>query len=68
MKKTIPELQAENARFRKALEAIRDYPGKRRADSDGYPAEIAYDEFAYKRIVDAYRKAARNALKGRKPA
>ena len=35
-----------------ALEAIRDYE----------PSEIVYDEFAYKRMVESFRSAARKAL------
>jgi hypothetical protein len=34
-------------------------------EEDGYPVEIVYDEydeFAYKRIVDSYRDAAKKAL------
>lgn len=58
------QILAENARLRKALEAIRDFPkpGNPRRTEDGYPAEIAYDEFAYRRVVDSYRDAARAAL------
>ncbi len=50
-------------RMREALEAIRDYPSPdgRRAD-DGYPDEIIYDEFAYRRMVDSYRAAAEAGL------
>jgi hypothetical protein len=28
-----------------------------RRDDEGYPTEIAYDEYAYKRLVDTYREA-----------
>jgi hypothetical protein len=51
-------------RLRTALEAIRDFPkpGTSRRTEDGYPDEIVYDEFAYRRIVDSYREAARAAL------
>lgn len=51
-----------------ALTAIRDYPkeGSPRRDEDGYPLEIEYDEFAYRRIVDSYREIARAALSGSK--
>ena len=50
--------------LRKALKAVRDYPpkGHGRRDEDGYPTEIIYDDFAYKRIVDSFREAASNGL------
>ena len=50
-------------RMKEALEAIRDYPqnGDRRTD-DGYPDEIQYDEYAYRRLVDSYRAAAEAGL------
>lgn len=49
------------------LEAIRDYPKEDnpRRDNEGYPLEVVYDEFAYKRMVDNYRSAAREGLKGK---
>jgi hypothetical protein len=41
------------------LLAIRDYG----ADSDdGYPQEIVFDKFAYRRIVDSYRQVAEQAI------
>ncbi len=51
------------SRMREALEAIRDYPPSdgRRTD-DGYPDEIIYDEFAYRRLVNSYRAAATAGL------
>lgn len=50
--------------MREALEFIRDYPpkGASRRTDDGYPAEVIYDEYAYQRMVDSYRDAARRAL------
>ncbi len=50
-------------RMKEALEAIRDYPqkGGRRTD-DGYPSEVVYDEFAYRRMVNSYRDAAKAGL------
>ncbi len=46
------------------LKGILEYPreGNPRRSVDGYPAELAYDEFAYKRMVDSYRDAARAAI------
>ena len=41
-------------KLKDCLEAIRDY--------ERTPMEIEYDEFAYWRIVEAYREAARNGL------
>ncbi len=51
------------ARMKEALEAIRDYPqeGGRRTE-DGYPDEVIYDEFAYRRMVNSYRSAAEAGL------
>ncbi len=50
-------------RMKQALEAIRDYPqeGGRRTD-DGYPSEVLYDEFAYRRMVNGYRETAEAGL------
>lgn len=58
------DLAAENKRLRSYLEAIRDYPRKGQGcrTKDGYPAEVCYDEFAYKRIVGTYRDTAKAAL------
>lgn len=48
------------------MRTIRDYPnGGKRATDDGYPLEIAYDEFAYRRMVDNYRDVARDFLNKR---
>ena len=44
------------------LLAIRDYGVSGPRSSHGYPSEVCYDEFAYKRIVDGYRRAAGDAL------
>lgn len=57
-------LVKQNYEFRKALETIRDFPTPEasRRTEDGYPEEIVYDEFAYRRIVDSYREFARVAL------
>ncbi len=45
--------------LREILIAIRDYGND---TESGYPEEIAYDEFAYNRIVESYRDAARKGL------
>lgn len=52
--------EAKLAEATKRLEAIRDYPkkGDSRRTEDGYPLEIVYDEFAYRRMVDSYREVA----------
>ena len=52
--------------FRDSIEAltiIATYPpvGGRRTE-DGYPSEVVYDEYAYKRIIDSYRRVANTAL------
>lgn len=56
--------EAQVERLREALEVIRDFPigGRGRQTEDGYPLEVSYDEFAYRRLVDSYREAARAAL------
>ena len=49
--------------MKEALEAIRDYPPESgRRTKDGYPDEIIYDEFAYRRMVNSYREAAEAGL------
>lgn len=50
--------------LRKVLRGIVAYPppGHDRRDEDGYPAEFAYDEFAYRRVVDSFREAIDRAL------
>jgi hypothetical protein len=56
---TIKDLRKTIASLRAVLTAIREYG----TDTEsGYPEEICYDQFAYKRIVDSYRDAARNSL------
>ncbi|PJN96464.1 hypothetical protein CNY89_02375 [Amaricoccus sp. HAR-UPW-R2A-40] len=57
-------LRARVAGLEGALTDIRDFPrpGYPRRDEDGYPMEIEYDEFAYRRMVDGYRHVARAAL------
>lgn len=64
--KTNSELKKENEWLRRGLRAIISYPkkGEPRRTKDGYPEEIVCDEFAYKRMVDSYRAAARAALAG----
>ena len=54
--------EAKLAEAVKVMEAIRDYPKAGRTTEDGYPSEIVYDEFAYKRMVDSYRATARSFL------
>lgn len=60
---TITAQAQEIERLKIALEAIETYPpeGDKRRTKDGYPSEVVYDEYAYKRIVDAFRFAAREA-------
>ncbi len=50
--------------LRKALRQIVGYPtgGHCRRTEDGYPVEVDYDEFAYKRMVDSFRDAITRAL------
>jgi len=47
-----------------ALKHIRDFPKPDypRRTEDGYPEEIIYDEFAYRRIINSYRDCANQAL------
>ena len=55
--------------LRKIIEEIIAYPpkGNPRRTRDGYPAEYAYDEYAYQRMVRSYRIALKNALRDTKP-
>jgi hypothetical protein len=46
-------LHAAAPKMRRALEAIRDYE----------PHEVVKDDFAYDRMVDSYRVAAREAIR-----
>lgn len=50
--------------IRKALKDVIAYPekGHPRRTKDGYPSELAYDEFAYKRIVNSFRDALKEIL------
>jgi hypothetical protein len=58
---------------KKKLKGIKDavrtvilYPKKGvdpRRTNDGYPLEVVYDVFAYKRMVKSYRDALRNILR-----
>jgi hypothetical protein len=61
---TAHEAYARQEELQKALADIRDFPkpGTSRRTDEGYPLEIDYDDFAYKRIVDSYREAAARAL------
>ena len=52
-------------KLEKAIKEIIVYPPKKsnRRTKDGYPLELLYDEFAYKRIVNSYRDGLKNLLK-----
>ena len=50
--------------LKSSLQVIIDYPAADgRSTKDGYPKEVAYDEFAYQRMVDSFRSAIRKAIK-----
>ncbi len=55
------------AKEKKAIEEVISYPkeGTYRRTKDGYPSEISYDEFAYKRMVDSYRDVLKGILRGK---
>ena len=55
----LERLENENQRLKELLRQIVAYPpeGHERRADEGYPAEIVYDEFAYRRIVDFYRES-----------
>ena len=59
------KIKKQRNKYRKFLKIIRDFPpkGYSRRTEDGYPAEIVYDEYAYKRIINSYRKLAKKGLK-----
>ncbi len=50
---------------KKAITQVIPYPkkGTPRRTKDGYPSEVSYDEFAYKRMVDSYRDALKEILR-----
>lgn len=63
----IPDLIATIEALREVVEVVESiarYPADDpdRATDDGYPAEVVYDEFAYKRMVDSYRGALNAAI------
>lgn len=64
----VERLHIENKRLKEALMIIYNFPPKDypRRTKDGYPSEIIYDEFSYKRIINTYRDVARLALRMRK--
>ena len=50
--------------LRTKLRQVVNYPppGHPRRTRDGYPCEIAYDQYAYERMVDSFREAINEAL------
>jgi len=52
---------------KKAIKKVISYPekGMPRRSKDGYPSEVVYDEFAYKRMIDLYRDALKEILRGK---
>lgn len=50
--------------IRHALKELKAYPkpSEPRRTKDGYPLEVSYDEWAYKRMVDSYRDAIKQIL------
>lgn len=66
LKRELAEARKDVERLREKLQEIRDWPPKDypRRDADGYPKEYMYDEFAYRRMIDSYRHAIDNAMKG----
>jgi len=60
-KKWLENYQKE---LRAAIQSIIDYPpnGSNRRTDDGYPLEVSYDEYAYKRMVDSYRSGLEELL------
>ncbi len=63
-KSRIKKLEAEVTRLRKGIGGIIDFPDEEygRRTEDGYPEEIVYDEFAYRRLVNSYRSFGRELL------
>jgi hypothetical protein len=49
---------------KKRLRYAINYPTTKqgRRTDDGYPEEVCYDEYAYKRMVDSYRDALKGIL------
>lgn len=50
--------------IKKAITAVMEYPpvGHPRRDEDGYPTEIACDDYAYRRMIDSIRSALKQIL------
>ena len=50
--------------IRKALKQVIEYPTKEqgRRTKDGYPSEIIYDKWAYRRMIDSVRRALKEIL------
>jgi len=53
MNKRLERLKKQNQVLKEWLRAIRDCK----------PTEVCYDEFAYKRMIESYRDAAKNGLR-----
>ena len=51
--------------IKKAIQQIISYPkkGEPRRTKDGYPSEFAYDDYAYKRMVNSFRDALKKVLR-----
>ena len=52
----------------KQLKKVIAYPTKAqgRRTKDGYPSELIYDEYRYKRMIDSFRQALKDILKDSK--
>jgi hypothetical protein len=67
IKKQKTEIELLKAKIKVLEEGLNwfiTFPDKdyERRTEDGYPSEIIYDEFAYKRMIRTYRKSAENIL------
>jgi hypothetical protein len=63
LEKDLSNANKQNKKLRTALESIANYPPPDgRVDEDGYPSEVVYDQYAYRRMVDSYRECAKQVL------
>lgn len=59
-----PQINKNYTKAMDHLKYLREFPkpSYERRTEDGYPLEICYDEYAYKRMCDTYRDAIKQVL------
>lgn len=67
IKKNCDKANTETKRLMAGIKKIIAWPScSYDRTNNGYPTEITYDEFAYRRLVDTYREALRALINGDK--